>query len=45
MEKCYIFNGQSLAKGLYCIFQALGKILSQKMRSPDSSRKQHKGQS
>lgn len=30
MDECYTLKGQSLDKGLSCIFQALGNILNSK---------------
>ena len=40
--KCYTFKGQSLEKGLSCIFQAINNILLQRCRA---SRSEHKQQS
>ena len=42
MEKCYTFKGQSLEKGLSCIFQAIGNILLQKVHDLASMTKHRK---
>ena len=33
MKKCYTFKGKSLENRLFCMFQAIGNILLQKVQS------------